>query len=126
MKVKGFRVNPSEIEARLLEHPDVSECCVVPIPHEFSGEVPKAYIVLSAKARQRIVSASEEIQLKDNLLKVHHQHLPYFGTLNWFLQHASYQRISYKHLVGGIEFLDSIPKTASGKLLRRVLRFVKS
>ncbi|KAJ7222150.1 acetyl-CoA synthetase-like protein [Mycena pura] len=105
MKVKGFRVNPAEIEGRLLQHPDVVDCCVVAIPHEYCGQVPKAYVVLSSDARNRFLSAkSEESHIRETLL-----------------QHASANMISYKHLTGGIEFCDSIPKTPSGKHIRRLL-----
>ncbi|KAJ7447108.1 acetyl-CoA synthetase-like protein [Mycena galericulata] len=105
MKVKGFRVNPAEIEGRLSQHPDIVECCVVAIPHEFCGQVPKAYVVLSSDARKRCLSTKQgEIQIREMLL-----------------QHASLNMISYKHLAGGIEFCDSIPQTPSGKHLRRLL-----
>ncbi|KAJ6555286.1 hypothetical protein B0H10DRAFT_1748090, partial [Mycena sp. CBHHK59/15] len=51
MKVKGFRVNPSEIEGQLLQHPDIVDNCVIPIPEEYCGEVLKAYGVLSSEAQ---------------------------------------------------------------------------
>ncbi|KAJ7925181.1 acetyl-CoA synthetase-like protein [Mycena leptocephala] len=106
MKVKGFRVNPEELEGQLLKHADVVDCCVVPVPDEFSGEVPKAFIVLTQEARGRVgTDAMQLAKLKAALI-----------------QHVAEHKVTYKHLEGGIEFCDEIPKTASGKMLRRLLR----
>ncbi|KAJ7069962.1 phenylacetyl-CoA ligase [Mycena amicta] len=101
MKVKGFQVAPSELEGSLLDHQDVSDACVVGIPDDFSGEVPLAFVVLTADAAAR--GNLEEIRAS-------------------IIKHIADNKIAYKHLAGGVEFLDSIPKTPSGKLLRRVLR----
>ncbi|KAJ7350573.1 acetyl-CoA synthetase-like protein [Mycena albidolilacea] len=106
MKVKGFRVNPEELESQLLKHADVADCCVVPIPDEFSGELPKAFVVLTQDARSRIgTDAAQSEKLQAALIQFIAEH-----------------KVTYKHLGGGIEFLDVIPKTASGKILRRLLR----
>ncbi len=53
MKVRGFQVAPAELEGHLLGHPDVADCCVVGAPDDFSGEVPLAFVVLSAGAAKR-------------------------------------------------------------------------
>ncbi|KAF7291670.1 Phenylacetyl-CoA ligase [Mycena chlorophos] len=67
MKVRGFQVAPSELEGSLLDHPDVSDACVVGVPDEFSGEVPLAFVVLSADAAARLkkASASASAALED-------------------------------------------------------------
>ena len=52
MKVRGFQVAPAELEGHLLDHPYVSDVCVVGVPDEFSGEVPLAFVVPSSKAKQ--------------------------------------------------------------------------
>lgn len=52
MKVRGFQVAPAELEGHLLDHPYVSDVCVVGVPDEFSGEVPMAFVVPSAKAKE--------------------------------------------------------------------------
>ncbi len=71
MKVKGFRVNPDELENHLLKHADVADCCVVPVPDEFSGEVPKAFVVLTQKARVRVGSDDSQLaQVKAALIQV--------------------------------------------------------
>jgi len=54
MKVRGFQVAPAELEGHLLDHPYVSDVCVVGVPDEFSGEVPMAFVVPSSKARELI------------------------------------------------------------------------
>jgi acyl-CoA synthetase (AMP-forming)/AMP-acid ligase II len=105
MKVRGFQVAPAELEGHLLDHPDVSDVCVVPIPDEFSGELPLAYIVIHAKTTQRIEG---DPQGKEKLKAA-------------LMEHVARHKVPYKHLAG-VEFVDSVPKNPSGKLLRRVLR----
>jgi acyl-coenzyme A synthetase/AMP-(fatty) acid ligase len=53
IKVRGFQVAPAELEGSLLGHPDIVDCCVVGVEDEYSGELPLAFVVLSADARRR-------------------------------------------------------------------------
>ncbi|KAJ6509014.1 phenylacetyl-CoA ligase [Mycena sanguinolenta] len=106
MKVRGFQVAPAELEGTLLDHPDVSDACVVGIPDEYSGEVPLAFVVLSADAAARVKADSSALK----------------GIKASILKHVADNKVAYKHLAGGVEFVESIPKTPSGKLLRRELR----
>lgn len=92
IKVKGFQVAPAELEALLLTHPAVADVAVVPLADEKSGEVPKAFIV----ARQAI--SADEI-----------------------MQWVADQVAPYK-VIRQVEFIDQIPKSPSGKILRRMLR----
>mmetsp|Transcript_18199 Transcript_18199/g.29441 ORF Transcript_18199/g.29441 Transcript_18199/m.29441 type:complete len:153 (+) Transcript_18199:27-485(+) len=95
IKYKGFQVPPAELEACLLGHPGVQDALVIGVPHEEAGEVPRAYVVLKDPGAH----TAAEIQ-------------DYVAS-----------RVSpIKKLRGGIEFRSSIPKSASGKLLRRVVR----
>lgn len=106
IKVRGFQVAPAELEGHLLSHPDVADVCVIPVPDEFSGELPLAYIVLHPPAAVRAAaSATEAESIKADLSK-----------------YVSDVKVQYKWLKGGVEFIDAIPKNPSGKLLRRVLR----
>ena len=82
---------PAELEAVLVTHPCVADAAVIPCPDEEAGEVPKAIIVL------RQASAPEAI-MEFDAERV-----------------APHKRIRY------VEFVDTIPKSASGKILRRVL-----
>jgi acyl-CoA synthetase (AMP-forming)/AMP-acid ligase II len=91
IKYKGFQVAPAELEALLLSHPAVADAAVVPFPDEEAGEVPKAFIVLKTDA-----SAEE---LKEYVAE----------------QVAPYKKIRR------MEFIEQIPKSPSGKILRRVL-----
>jgi acyl-CoA synthetase (AMP-forming)/AMP-acid ligase II len=91
IKYKGMQVAPAELEAVLLSHPKVTDAAVIRVADEEAGEVPKAFVVQAAE-----VSADE---LKDYVAE----------------RVAPYKRI--RHL----EFIDAIPKAASGKILRRVL-----
>ncbi|EIW81328.1 amp dependent CoA ligase [Coniophora puteana RWD-64-598 SS2] len=106
IKVRGFQVAPAELEGTLLMHPDVADVCVVGIPDEYSGEVPLAFVVLRPDPMKRAASGqTESDRIKESIIK-----------------HASEDKVAYKRLAGGVEFIDVIPKNPSGKILRRVLR----
>lgn len=94
IKYKGFGIAPAELEALLFEHPAVADAAVIPKPDEEAGEVPKAFVVL--KAGQNLTSQE---------------------LVEW----ANGKLAGYK-TIREVEFLDAIPKTASGKILRRVLK----
>jgi len=96
IKYKGLQVAPAELEALLLTHPAVLDVAVVRKADEEAGEVPKAYVVLKADEASRATPAE--------------------AITGWVAQRvAPHKRI--RHL----EFIDQIPKSASGKILRRVL-----
>lgn len=97
IKVKGIGVAPAELEDLLLGHDKVEDVAVLGIADEYSGEVPKAYIVPMS-------SVGESRELGTELIK--------------FVRE---KKVRYK-AVKEIEFIDAIPKSASGKILRRVLR----
>lgn len=91
IKYKGFQVAPAELEALLLSHPAVADAAVIPSPDEEAGEIPKAFIVRKGEL------TVEEIQ-------------------EWVAkQVAPHKKIRL------VEFVDQVPKSASGKILRRVL-----
>ncbi len=92
IKYKGFQVPPAELEAILLTHPAVADAAVVPVPDEEAGELPKAFVVKKSE-----VTAAE------------------------LMAYVAGQVAPYKKL-RALEFIDQIPKNASGKILRRVLR----
>jgi 4-coumarate--CoA ligase len=94
IKVKGFQVAPAELEALLLTHPSIMDAAVIGVPDEEAGEVPKAFIV---------------VRPGDDLSADHVQ--------DFVSQHVA----TYKQ-VRVVEFVDSVPKSASGKILRRMLR----
>ncbi|XP_076765643.1 luciferin 4-monooxygenase [Xylocopa sonorina] len=95
IKYKGFQVPPAEMEAVLLMCPEVKDAAVIGLPDEAAGELPTAFIV---KQEGSNITTEE---------------------LHKFVN----ERVSsYKRLRGGIKFVETIPKTASGKILRRVLR----
>ncbi|KAI0795462.1 amp dependent CoA ligase [Abortiporus biennis] len=105
MKVKGFQVAPAELEGHLLEHPDVSDTCVVGIPDDYSGELPLAFVVPSQSAAQKMMNNPEQTEkVKASIIK-----------------HVSDHKAHYKRL-HGVVFVDVIPKSPSGKLLRRLLK----
>jgi acyl-CoA synthetase (AMP-forming)/AMP-acid ligase II len=92
IKYKGYQVAPAELEALLLTHPSVTDVAVIPKPDKEAGEVPKAFIVLKQ------ATSAEAI-----------------------LQWVSEKVAPYKK-IRDIEFIEQIPKSPSGKILRRFLR----
>ncbi|KAJ4386559.1 hypothetical protein N0V93_009457 [Gnomoniopsis smithogilvyi] len=100
IKVKGHQVAPAELEAHLLSHPAVGDCAVIQIPDDRSGEVPKAFV---AKAVAFANKPEEEV-------------------VRSILKHVEEHKAPYKWIKGGVEFVDEIPKSPSGKILRRLLR----
>lgn len=97
IKVKGLQVPPAELEDLLLGHADVEDCAVLGIPDEYAGERPKAYVVLKKGA-----SPSEEVGRR-------------------LLAFVKERKVRYKWIVE-IEFSDQVPKSPTGKLLRRILK----
>lgn len=93
IKYKGFAIAPAELEALLFEHPGVADAAVIGRPDPEAGEVPKAFVV---RADATLTAES---------------------LLAW----AGGRLAGYKAL-HAVEFVEAIPKTASGKILRRVLK----
>ena len=94
IKYKSFSVAPAELEAVLLEHPDVADCGVTGVPDPEAGEVPKAFVVA---APGRSLDVAELAQFVGERV-------------------AGYKQIRH------FELIDSIPRTPSGKILRRMLK----
>lgn len=108
IKVNGVPVAPAELEDALLQHPDVEDCAVISVPHDTKGEVPRAFVVPkrtndNAKAGEGEASGKEK--LRESIIK-------------WIRD----RKARIKWLEGGVEFIDLIPKSPSGKILRRVLK----
>ncbi|KIJ47857.1 hypothetical protein M422DRAFT_777999 [Sphaerobolus stellatus SS14] len=106
IKVKGFQVAPAELEGHLLAHQDVADAAVIGIPHDYAGEVPMAFIVLKS----------------DKAMAVHNNIIIETEARKSIFEHVSSTKSEHKWLTGGITFVDTIPKSLSGKILRRVLR----
>ena len=96
IKYKGIQVAPAELEALLLSHDLITDAAVigVPAPDGSGNELPRAYVVADK-------SKINEQQIKDYVKQNLAQH---------------------KQLRGGVIYLDAIPKSPSGKILRRELR----
>ncbi|HEX6219784.1 MAG TPA: AMP-binding protein, partial [Acidimicrobiia bacterium] len=94
IKYKGFQVAPAELESILLTHPLIVDAAVIAVSDEEAGEVPKAFVVVQPG----------EILAADDVI-----------------DHVAGRVASYKR-VRAVEFIDEIPKSLSGKILRRVLR----
>lgn len=94
IKYKGFQVPPAELEGLLLTHPAIGDAAVIGIQDDEAGELPKAFITLAPGAEL----TAEEVQ-----------------------EFVAGQVASYKK-IRLVEFIDEVPKSASGKILRRELR----
>ncbi|MEO0117406.1 MAG: AMP-binding protein, partial [candidate division WOR-3 bacterium] len=97
LNVAGHRLGTAEVESALVAHPAVAEAAVIGIPHEVKGDVPKAYVVLKVG-----FTPSEELskELKEWVAK----------------------EIGPIARPEEIEFRDKLPKTRSGKIMRRLLK----
>jgi acyl-CoA synthetase (AMP-forming)/AMP-acid ligase II len=93
IKYKGYQVAPAELEAVLHEHPAVLDAAVIPKRHLEGGEIPKALVVL----REGFQASPEELMV--------------------FVA----ERVAPYKKIREVEYLTEIPKTASGKILRRDL-----
>jgi len=91
---KGYTIAPAEVEAVLYEHPAVKQCAVVGKPDILAGEIPKAYVVL----RTGYIVEPEEL-----------------------IKFCVGRIAPYKY-IREVEFIEEIPKTPVGKVLRRVLK----
>ena len=104
-----MQVAPAEIENWLLQHPSVAEAAVIPLPDEDAGELPRAYIVLKPTATATATTSDggtpDHSRIRADMK-----------------EHADKKFSSYKRLAGGVEIVDSLPKTGSGKVQRNVLR----
>ncbi|KAL1969437.1 hypothetical protein VTN77DRAFT_8875 [Rasamsonia byssochlamydoides] len=103
IKYKGLQVIPSELEGKLLEHADVADAAVVGVwVEEQATELPVGFVVL----RQ---GRAQTDQAKKKLVE---------GIHHWLNQRVA----NHKRLRGGIRIVDAIPKSPSGKILRRQLK----
>ena len=93
--MKGLQVAPAELENTIRGISGVMDVAVIGIPNERTGEVPRAYVVRSSDgdlSKETIIDTIAE------------------------------QLSKHKHLAGGVEFVDAIPKSAAGKILRKDLK----
>jgi acyl-CoA synthetase (AMP-forming)/AMP-acid ligase II len=94
IKYKGFQVPPAELEGILLTHPAIADAAVIGIPDEEAGEIPKAFLT---------VKPGHETTAED-------------------VQQFVAEQVAHFKQIRLVEFIDEIPKSASGKILRRELR----
>ncbi|XP_022913348.1 uncharacterized protein [Onthophagus taurus] len=95
IKVKGFQVPPAELEQLIRDFPGIQDAAVIGVPHPINGEAPRAYIV--PKQGQKV-------------------------DVNKLKEFVESKVAKHKKLSGGISIVDSIPKNASGKTLRKELK----
>lgn len=86
---------PAELEDLLLGHAQITDACVIGVPCDRTGELPRAYVV--RRPDSTLTTKDVEDYVADKLS-------------------------DHKKLRGGVEFIEQLPKSAAGKLLRRVLK----
>ena len=91
IKYKGFQVAPAELEAILLMHPAIADAAVIPCADDEAGEVPKAFVVMKGETSANAIMDFVE------------------------------ERVAPHKKIRMVEFIEQIPRSASGKILRRVL-----
>ncbi|KAJ8628822.1 hypothetical protein MRB53_022145 [Persea americana] len=94
IKYKGFQVAPAELEAVLLSHPSIEDAAVIALPDEEAGEIPSACVVMRTDAKEN----------EEDIMK-------YVASTV-----ATYKRVRVLH------FVDKIPKSPSGKIMRRLVK----
>ncbi|GAA1708066.1 hypothetical protein GCM10009809_00460 [Isoptericola hypogeus] len=94
IKHKGYQVAPAELEALLLSHPEIADAAVIGVPDPEAGEVPKAFVV---RAGGSALTADD-------------------------VQSFVAERVAPYKKVRAVEFVDAVPKSAAGKILRKELR----
>lgn len=104
IKTSGERVGPFEVESSLVEYNGVVEAGVIGKPDALRGEIIKAFVVLDKGTAEKLKTAKEKDAFKEELSLYVKKHLA---------GHA-YPR--------EIEFIDKLPKTRSGKIMRRILK----
>lgn len=101
IKYKGFQVAPAELESYLLEHSLVADCAVVGVKSDDAGtELPRAYVV--GKDHLKNGAATDDV----------------LSVLEWFNSRVA----NHKKLRGGLVFVEEIPRSSSGKILRKALK----
>lgn len=99
IKYKGYQVAPGQLEALVLKHPKVADVAVMgQYDESIASEVPKAFVV-----PVKDVSASEDLETE---------------IVQWVSDRVSHP----KRLRGGVQFVDEVPKSVTGKILRRILK----
>jgi acyl-CoA synthetase (AMP-forming)/AMP-acid ligase II len=104
IKYKGFQVPPAELEALLLTHSCIADAAVVPCQDDEAGEVPKAFVVL--KEPTGVPTPEVRVGWQPTAEEI----------MNFVAE-----RVAPHKKIRKLEFIDKIPKSASGKILRRLL-----
>ncbi|MFA5247736.1 MAG: acetate--CoA ligase [Patescibacteria group bacterium] len=97
LKIAGHRIGTAEVESAFVAHPSVAECGVIGVPDAIKGETIKAFCIL-----KKGIIGSDELKAE---LKMHVR-----------------KTIGPVAVMSGIEFVETLPKTRSGKIMRRVLK----
>jgi acyl-CoA synthetase (AMP-forming)/AMP-acid ligase II len=99
IKYKGLQVAPAELEAILLSHPGIADAAVIPVADADAGEIPKAFVVLRVDAAGNAPANASATEIMTFVA----------------------ERVSPYKKVRRVEFVDAVPKSPSGKILRRLL-----
>ncbi|KAK8703089.1 hypothetical protein V6N13_021419 [Hibiscus sabdariffa] len=109
IKYKAYQVPPAELEQLLHSHPEIADAAVIPYPDEEAGQIPMAYIVRNPGSRLSEAQVIDFIAKQACFYNFNRKYLFLFSLV------APYKKIRR------VAFIDSIPKSPAGKILRREL-----
>ena len=119
--MNAFQVSPAELESIILQHPRVADVAVVGVTRVNEGglkeSVPRAFVV----RRPPELHVNGSITPRRSSSTTTAQSMPLDSEAAEIQAFVAAKVVSYKRLIGGVRFVDSIPRSGTGKTLRRLL-----
>jgi acetyl-CoA synthetase len=116
IKVAGHRVSTGELENAVVKHPDIIECAVVGVPDEIKGETPVVFMVSKTRALAKGEDERSSLTTEKKNQKINHQ------DLKKEVVEQIKKEIGPIALPKGVFLVEDLPKTRSGKIMRRILK----
>jgi len=118
LSIAGHRIGPAEIESALVSHPAVAEAGVIGKPHPIKGEIAKAFVILKKQAAKQLIGSDRGAHGGANRMGIEER----VEALKNELKKHIRREMGPIAVTDEIEFVEKLPKTRSGKIMRRVLK----